>query len=79
MSAGTEGLENTGRGGDRFRSPLPLLIVDEIGGVPVGARGLKKNTGQKKETEADINLSPAVSRSVTGSYVSNIGETPKIR
>ena len=33
----------------------------------------------EKETEADINLSPAVPRSITGSYVSNIGETPKIR
>jgi len=35
----TEGLENTDRGDDRFRSPLPLLIVDEIGGVPVGRGG----------------------------------------
>ncbi len=34
-----EGLENTGGGGDRFRSPLPLLIADEIGGVPVGRGG----------------------------------------
>ena len=34
-----EGLENTGRGGDRFKSPLPLLIADEIGGVPVGRGG----------------------------------------
>ena len=34
-----EGLENTGRGDDRFRSPLPLLIVDEIGGVPEGRGG----------------------------------------
>ena len=32
----TEGLENTDSGGDRVRTPLPLLIVDEIGGVPVG-------------------------------------------
>ena len=35
----TEGLENTGRGDDRFRFPLPLLIVDEIGGVPAGRGG----------------------------------------
>ena len=35
----TEGLENIDRGDDRFRSPLPLLIVDEIGGVPVGRGG----------------------------------------
>ena len=34
-----EGLENPGRGGDRFRSPLPLLMADEIGGVPVGRGG----------------------------------------
>ena len=74
----TEGLENTDRGDDRFRSPLPLLIVDEIGGSARRARELKKILAEK-ETEADINLSPAVSRSVTGSYVSNIGETPKIR
>ena len=32
----TEGLENTDSGGDRVRTPLPLLIVDVIGGVPVG-------------------------------------------
>ena len=31
-----ERLENTGSGGDRVRTPLPLLIVDVIGGVPVG-------------------------------------------
>ena len=35
----TEGLENTDSGGDRVRSPLPLLVTDEIGGVPVGRRG----------------------------------------
>ena len=74
----TEGLENTDRGDDRFRSPLPLLVVNEIGGSARRARELKKILAEK-ETEADINLSPAVSRSVTGSYVSNIGETPKIR
>ena len=74
----TEGLENTGRGDDRFRFPLPLLIVDEIGGSARRARELKKILAEK-ETEADINLSPAVPRSITGSYVSNIGETPKIR
>ena len=70
----TEGLENTDRGDDRFRSPLPLLIVDEIGGSARRARELKKILAEK-ETEADINLSPAVSRSVTGSYVSNRGDT----
>ena len=74
----TEGLENTDSGGDRVRSPLPLLVVNEIGGSARRARELKKILAEK-ETEADINLSPAVSRSVTGSYVSNIGETPKIR
>ena len=36
----TEGLENTDSGGDRVRSPLPLLIADEIGGSARRARGL---------------------------------------
>ena len=35
----TEGLENTDSGGDRVRSPLPLLVTDEIGGVPAGRGG----------------------------------------
>ena len=59
-------------------STSPPVSHSDIGGVPHRARGLKKILAEK-ETEADINLSPAVSRSVTWSYVSNIGETPKIR
>ena len=77
--------ENTHKASERIKAvqedtfnTLPLLIVDEIGGSARRARELKKILAEK-ETEADINLSPAVSRSVTGSYVSNIGETPKIR
>ena len=56
----------------------PCVSVREYRGSARRARELKKILAEK-ETEADINLSPAVSRSVTGSYVSNIGETPKIR
>ena len=64
-------------------SPLPCPaalrgVTQRYRGSARRARGLKKILAEK-ETEADINLSPAVSRSVTGSYVSNIGETPKIR
>ena len=44
-----EGLENTGRGGDRFRSPLPLLMADEIGGVPVGRGGRSEERRVGKE------------------------------
>ncbi len=36
----TEGLENTDSGGDRVRSPLPLLVTDEIGRNARRARGL---------------------------------------
>ena len=36
----TEGLENTGSEGGRSQdSSLPLLITDEIGGVPIGRGG----------------------------------------
>jgi len=36
----TEGLENTGSKGGRSQdSSLPLLITDEIGGVPIGRGG----------------------------------------
>ena len=56
----------------------PCVSVREYRGSARRARELKKILAEK-ETEADINLSPAVSRSVTGSYVSNIGETPKKR
>ena len=49
----TEGLENTDSGGDRVRSPLPLLVTDEIGGVPAG-RGGKEIPAE--ETETDTNL-----------------------
>ena len=51
----TEGLENTDSGGDRVRSPLPLLVTDEIGGVPAG-RGGKEIPAE--ETETGINLFP---------------------
>ena len=43
----TEGLENTDSGGGRVRSPLPLLIADEIGECPQG-EGVKKYP-QKKQ------------------------------
>jgi hypothetical protein len=32
----TEGLENTGGGDDRVETPLFLLIIDEIRGMPAG-------------------------------------------
>ena len=59
-----------------YRSFLGVILFLPFAGVFF--REMKKILAEK-ETEADINLSPAVSRSVTGSYVSNIGETPKIR
>ena len=31
----TEGLENTGGGDDRVETPLFLLVIDEIRGMPV--------------------------------------------
>ena len=51
----TEGLENTDSGGNRFWTPLPLLIADEIGGVPVGRR-VKEIPAV--ETETGINFFP---------------------
>ena len=35
----TEGLENTGGGDDRVETPLFLLVIDEIRGMPVGRGG----------------------------------------
>jgi len=32
----TEGLENTGGGDDRVETPLFLLVIDEIRGIPAG-------------------------------------------
>ena len=40
-------MENTDSGGGRVRSPLPLLIADEIGECPQG-EGVKKYP-QKKQ------------------------------
>ena len=35
----TEGLENTGGGDERVETPLFLLVIDEIRGMPVGRGG----------------------------------------
>ena len=54
----TEGLENTGSGGDRVRTPLPLLIVDVIGEVTCRA-------GEVKETGKRCKIYPCVEMGIT--------------
>ena len=53
-----EGLENTDSGGDRVRTPLPLLIVDEIGEVTCRA-------GEVKETGKRCKIYPCVEMGIT--------------
>ena len=54
----TEGLENTDSGGDRVRTPLPLLIVDVIGEVTC-------RTGEVKETGKRCKIYPCVEMGIT--------------
>jgi len=53
-----EGLENTDSGGDRVRTPLPLLIVDVIGEVTCRA-------GEVKETGKRCKIYPCVEMGIT--------------
>ena len=53
-----ERLENTGSGGDRVRTPLPLLIVDVIGEVTCRA-------GEVKETGKRCKIYPCVEMGIT--------------
>ena len=54
----TEGLENTDSGGDRVRTPLPLLIVDVIGEETCRA-------GEVKETGKRCKIYPCVEMGIT--------------